>query len=106
VGRGVPRKGAALTTVTTEENALFYAEPPPQTDDVQALRAWTFRQFERLQSWSRRPQAAGFVFSMITSNIDPEFKAEDGLMLYAGPGVLGPNEGIYVREGGTWKKVT
>jgi hypothetical protein len=94
-----------LTTVTTEENALFYAEPPPQTGDTAEVVAWAFRQFERVQQWSRRPQAAGFVFSRIMSSIDPEFKAEDGLMIYAGAGVLGPQEGVYIREAGTWKKL-
>jgi hypothetical protein len=94
-----------LTTIKTEENALFYAEPPPQYGDADETRAWAFRQFERMQQWSRRPQAAGFVFSRINSTIDPEFKAEDGLMIYAGAGVLGPQEGVYIREAGTWKKL-
>jgi hypothetical protein len=95
-----------MTTVTTEENALFYAEPPPQFGGVDELRAWSFRQFERLQQWTRRPQTAGVVFSKITSAVQEEFKAEDGLMIYAGSGVLGPQEGLYVREGAVWKKVT
>jgi hypothetical protein len=90
----------------SEESALFYADPPPQTGNVHDVVRWADLLFRRLEAFVRRPEFNGVVFSLLEPTAVEEFKAEDGLMVYVGAGVFGPNEGLYLREGGTWKKIT
>jgi hypothetical protein len=89
---------------TQEPDALFHVDPPPH--GLVDFRAWTFETLQRLERFLRTPEFAGVMFARIDTVVDPLlFKAEDGMMIYAGPGVLGPQEGFYVRESGAWKKV-
>ena len=94
-----------MTLKSSEPGALFFADPPPQTGSVQELSAWADRTFQTLQWFLRRPEFPGIVLSRLDSILDPEFKAEDGMLIYAGPGTLGPQEGLYIRELNTWKKI-
>lgn len=94
-----------MTLKASEPGALFFAEPPPVTGSVADLASWADQLFRRLDAFLRRPEFPGLVLSVIQTTLDPEFKAEDGFLIYAGAGVLGPQEGLYIREGGTWKKL-
>lgn len=95
-----------MTLSRSVESAKWYVDPPPQGDDLSMLARWTHRHLLTLQQFLQRPEFAGVVFSQINTTVQPEFKAEDGLMLHVAAGVLGPQEGLYIRESGTWKKVT
>lgn len=100
-----------MTLAASEPSALFFADPPPQIGQqptaaqLQALAHWADRTFQQLQGFLRRPEFPGVVLTRVDSTLDPEFKAENGFLIYAGPGVLGPQEGLYVRESGAWKKL-
>jgi hypothetical protein len=95
-----------VTLKKSEESALFYVDPPPQTDSAHDVGLWAYLMIERLAQFLRRPEFPGVVFAQITTNLAPEFKAEEGLMVNVGPNVLGPQPGLYVYEQGSWKKVT
>lgn len=95
-----------MTLKASEESALFYAENPPQTGEAPLLANWADAMFRRLAGFLRRPEFPAIVLTRIDTVLQPEFfKAEDGMLIYAGSGVLGPQEGLYVRESGTWKKL-
>lgn len=83
--------------------ALFYADEPPQV--AGGVIDWAYRQFVALQAFLRRPEFPAIVLSRIDALVHEEFKAEDGMLVYAGPGTLGPQEGLYIRESGVWKKI-
>jgi hypothetical protein len=86
--------------------ALYAADPPPvESTDPAAIVRWAYNEFVKVQRFLRRPEVPGVVFTRLDSAADPDFRAQDGFMIYAGPGVLGPQEGFYVREGNAWKKV-
>ena len=92
-------------TLKTDMAGLFSVGAPPQSGDLLGILRWCSRLFSFLQAFLRRPEFPGVVLTRIdASNID-EFKAEDGMLIYAGPGVLGPQEGLYVHESGVWKKL-
>lgn len=94
-----------MTLRASEPSALFALESPPQTGNVADVVQWTHRMLSVIEGFLRRPEFAGLVLTRIDTVVQPEFKAEDGFLVYVGPGVLGPNEGLYVRERGTWKKL-
>jgi hypothetical protein len=94
-----------MTLKQSEAAGLFFADPPPAAGGVAELASWADQMFRKLDAFLRRPEFPGLVLTRIDTTLQPEFKAEDGFLVYAGPGVLGPNEGLYVREGGTWKKL-
>lgn len=94
-----------MTLIKSEPGALFFADAPPQSGNLRDVVSWADRQFQALAIFMRRPEFAGVVFTRVDTTVAEEFKAENGLMLYAGPGVLGPQEGFYVREGNSWKKL-
>jgi hypothetical protein len=91
----------------TFEDALYHVDPAPRAPGMpaEAVAAWAEREFLKLQAFLRRPEFAGVVFVRFASAAWEEFKPQDGMMIYVGPGVLGPQEGFYVRESGSWRKV-
>lgn len=91
----------------TPENLgfLYTPDPPPLGGSVEQLTAWVYSELGKVAQFMRRPEVPGIVFSRIDFAADPDFKAQDGLMLFVGPGVLGPQEGLYIRESGIWKKI-
>lgn len=95
-----------MTLLKQETGAsIFAVEPAPQGNDVQALASWADVMFRRLEAILRRPEFPGIVLTRLDALLQPEFKAQDGMVIYAGPGTLGPQEGLYVRESGVWKKL-
>ena len=96
-----------MTLKRAEEAALFVVDHPPQDGaPAEAYGRWAQLMFERLAAFMRRPEFPGVVLTRLDAAIQPEFfKAEDGMLIYAGPGVLGPQEGLYIRESGQWKKL-
>jgi hypothetical protein len=92
-------------TLKTDNAGMFSVGAPPQGGDVVGVLRWCNRLFVFLANFLRRPEFPGVVFSRIDATNLEEFKAEDGMMIYAGPGVLGPQEGFYVHEAGLWKKL-
>jgi hypothetical protein len=94
-----------MTLVATEPGALFFAEPAPQSGNLADVTAWADRTFRALAQFLARPQFAGIVLTRVDAVLWPEFKPEAGMLIYAGPGTLGPQEGLYVYESGTWKKL-
>jgi len=92
-------------TLKTDMAGLFSVGAPPQSGELSGLLRWCARLFNFLQGFLRRPEFPGIVLTRIdATNID-EFKPEDGMLIYAGPGTLGPQEGLYVHEAGVWKKL-
>lgn len=88
------------------DNTLYTQDPAPlQTSVLASVVAWASREFQKLQSFLRRPQFPGIILMRIDSISYDEFKPQDGMLIYAGPGVLGPQEGLYIRELNTWKKL-
>lgn len=92
-------------TLKSDMAGLFSVGAPPQSGDVLGVTRWCARLFNFLQSFLRRPEFPGLVLSKIEANVWPEFKAEDGMLIYAAAGVLGANAGLYFRDGGTWRKL-
>lgn len=92
-------------TLKQDQTGLFSVGAPPQSGDVQGVLRWCSRLFNFLAGFLRRPEFAGITLTRIDSDQWEEFKPEDGMLVYVGPGVLGPQEGLYLRESGTWKKV-
>lgn len=90
-------------TLKTDLVATFSVGVAPS--NLGGLVVWCNRLFNWLSNFLRRPEFPGIVLSRIETVLQPEFKAEDGLLIYAAPGVLGPQEGLYIRELGTWKKL-
>lgn len=99
-----------MTLVRSEQAALFFVDPPPQTGKLADTNAWLYETLTKLQGFLRRPEFSAVVYSKLDSIVAPEFKPESGMMVYAGAGTLGPQEGFYVYEGrpgagGSWKKL-
>lgn len=94
-----------MTLLRSEEGALFYAESEPQSGAVADVTSWAARMFTRLDAFLRRPEFPGIVLTRLDATTIPEFKAQDGMLIYAGAGTLGPQEGLYIRESGVWKKI-
>jgi hypothetical protein len=89
-----------------ELSALYQAEPAPYAaTEPPTIVRWAANEFSKLARFLRRPEWPGVVFTRIDSAADPDFKPQDGMMVYCGAGVLGPQEGFYVRESGAWKKI-
>ncbi|MGL4650332.1 MAG: hypothetical protein ACRC1H_13070 [Caldilineaceae bacterium] len=96
-------------TLKTDSGQLFSVGAPPQTADAHGLLRWCSRLFNFLQDFLRRPEFAGITLTRIDSaawDESPAFKPEDGMLVYVGPGVLGPQGGLYIRDGNAWKKIT
>jgi hypothetical protein len=93
-------------TLRTGMTALFAVGPPPQGGDVLGLVRWCTRLFEFLQQFVRRPEVSGLTLQRIDAAPAADFKAVDGMVMYAGPGVLGAGGGLYLRDGGTWKLIS
>jgi hypothetical protein len=94
----------ALNT-NTPDNVLYTPDPAPFSGQVEGVIAWCWREFAKLAGFLRRPQFPGIILMRIESVNYAEFKPQDGMLIYAGPGVLGPQEGLYIRESGAWKKI-
>lgn len=95
-----------MTLARSEEAALWVADQPPMAGSSPEVYArWAQRMFERLADFLRRPEFPAIVLTRLDAVVQPEFKPEDGMLVYAGPGTLGPQEGLYVRESGAWKKI-
>jgi hypothetical protein len=85
---------------------LFNVGPPPQGGDTTGLLRWCGRLFNFLDQFLRGPRFAGMTLTRVELVMPADFKAEDGMLMYAGAGTLGPTTGLYLRDGGVWKKVT
>jgi len=99
-----------MTLKRSEEAALWYVDPPPQTGKLENLAQWAYLLLDRLANFLRRPEFPGIVLVKLDATVQAEFKPEAGLLVYAGAGTLGPQEGLYVYEGtpgagGAWKKI-
>jgi len=93
-------------TLKTDLAGILTVGAPPQSGDVQGVLRWSNRLWNYLAQFLRRPEFPSIVLTRIDSTAWDEFgRLEDGMMVYAGPGVLGPQEGLYIRETGVWKKV-
>jgi hypothetical protein len=90
-------------TLKTDQAGLFSVGAPPQSGDLIGVLRWCNRLFVFLAAFLRRPEFPGMVLTRIDAASLDEFKAEDGMLIYAGPGVLGVSEGLYLREAGVWK---
>jgi len=93
-------------TLRTGMTALFAVGPPPQGADVLGIGRWCTRLFEFLQQFVRRPEVAGLTLQRIDAALPADFKAQDGMLMYAGAGVLGAGAGLYLRDGGAWKLIS
>jgi hypothetical protein len=94
----------ALNT-QSPDNVLYNVDPPPISGTLANVLAWANREFLKLASFFTRPSFPVIVLVRIDSVLDPNFKAQDGMLAYVGPGVLGPQEGLYIREQSVWKKI-
>ncbi len=92
-------------TLKTDPAGLFSVGAPPQSGDMLGILRWCNRLFVFLQGFLRRPEFPGLVLTRIDATTIPEFRPEDGMLIYAGPGTLGPSEGLYIREAGVWKRL-
>lgn len=92
-------------TLKADNAGMFSVGAPPQGGDLIGVLRWCNRLFNFLSSFMRRPEFPGLVLSRIDLDSIDEFKAEDGMLIYAGPGVLGPQEGLYIHESGAWIKL-
>jgi len=85
--------------------ALFAVGSPPQSGDATGLLRWCGRLFVFLQEFLRGPEFSGLTLQRIDTPPAADFKAEDGMLMYAGAGVLGTSRGLYLRDGGAWKLI-
>lgn len=94
-------------TLTTQgqDTARFFAEPPPASGRVDDTVAWCARQFSKLETFLQQPEFSSVTHAPLDVVVDPATKLGPGLVLYAAAGVLGPAEGLYLREGAAWKRV-
>jgi hypothetical protein len=67
---------------------------------------WCNRLFTFLTQFLRGPEFAMVRLTRTDAALPADFKAQDGMLMYAGAGVLGASAGLYVRDGGTWKQIT
>jgi hypothetical protein len=92
-------------TLKTDLAGLFSVGAPPQSGDLVGVLRWCNRLFVFLQAFLRRPEFPGIVLTRIDTASLEEFKPEDGMLIYVGPGVLGVTEGLYLREAGVWRRL-
>jgi hypothetical protein len=93
-------------TLKTDLSGVFAVGAPPQSGTLESTLVWCTRLFRFLGTFLRRPEFPTIVLTRIDSAAWDEYgRLEDGMLMYAGPGVLGPQEGLYIRETGVWKKV-
>lgn len=93
--------------MTTQKgmSSLFAVGAPPQSGDAVGIVRWCGRLFSFLQEFLPAPEVSGLTLRRIDSPPSADFKAADGMLMYAGAGVLGASQGLYVRDGGAWKLI-
>ncbi len=93
-------------TMQTGMATLFAVGPPPQGGDSVGILRWCNRLFVFLTKFLRAPEFSVVRLMRNDAALPADFKAQDGMLMYAGAGVLGAGAGLYVRDGGTWKQIT
>jgi len=93
-------------TLRAGMSALFAVGAPPQGNDAVGIVRWCARLFEFLQQFLRGPEFPGLTLQRIDVAPAADFKAQDGMLMYAGAGVLGASAGLYLRDGGAWKLIS
>jgi hypothetical protein len=93
-------------TTNRDMVGLFAVGAPPQGVGADGLLRWCGRLFNFLDAFLRGPRFAGLTLSRVDITLPADFKAEDGMLMYAGAGTLGASTGLYLRDGGTWKLIT
>jgi hypothetical protein len=86
--------------------ALYVPEPAPYSGTPEQVVRWAADEFSKIARFLRRPEWPAAVFTQLETATDPDFRPQDGMMIYVGENVLSPQAGFYVREGNAWKKVT
>jgi hypothetical protein len=89
----------------TEMAGLMLVGPPPQGGDSVGILRWCNRLFAFLTQFLREPEFSVVRLTQNDAVLPADFKAQDGMLMYAGAGMLGASAGLYVRDGGTWKKI-
>lgn len=96
-----------MALTTEQSGGLFTVDPLPVGGSLEALAEWTNKHLLLLQQVLNRPEFGGLVLTQATNAADDQVvRIEPGLVVYAAAGIIGANEGYYVREGGVWKKIT
>jgi hypothetical protein len=93
-------------TMQTGMSAFFAVGAPPQGGDFTGLLRWCSRLFVFLQQFLAGPEFNGVTLTRIDAPPPADFKAQDGMLIYAGPGALGASAGLYLRDGGSWKLIS
>jgi hypothetical protein len=95
-----------MALYSSELAGLFVPEPMPINGTEADFRAWADRQFIRLAGFLRIPRISVLSLERIEFVDESIVKYEDGMLVYAAAGVFGPQEGLWFRELGAWKKAT
>jgi hypothetical protein len=93
-------------TMQTGMSALLGVGPPPQSGDATGILRWCARLFAFLERFTRQPEFSGVTLTLVNPELPADFKAQDGMLMYAGPGTLGVAGGLYLRDAGAWKLIS
>ena len=92
-------------TTQTGQSGIFAVGPPPQSGDSTGILRWCTRLFAFLATFLQGPEFSGVTLVRIDVALPADFKAQDGMLIYAGAGTLGASTGLYLRDGGAWKLI-
>lgn len=93
-------------TLRTDMSGLFAANASPQSVTPEGIVRWVGQAFANLRQFLIGPEFSSVLLLRVDVTLPTDFKPEDGMLIYAGAGVLGSSAGLYLRDGGAWHKVT